>query len=299
VSEAPQLPAIRLADLRAALEAAGAPPRRRHGQHFLQDGNLLAAIVRDAGVVAGDTVLEIGPGPGLLTRHLLATGARVVAVEIDPRVRVAAGMLIEPHLAERLEWQEADALSGPKTLSPRLREVLPRCTRVVANLPYNIAATLVVGLLREPSAPESQVVMVQREVGERLLAAPGSRDYGALSVLTALSATGQVLRSVPPAAFWPPPRVQSVVLRLTRRPDRPPEESLRALEAFLALAFHGRRKILLNSVASAAGLTAAEVARRLGLDEQEKRRAEAFTSLQLFDLAQAWASTAPSGLNRS
>jgi len=294
------LPAVRMADLRAALEAAGAPPRRRHGQHFLQDANLLAAIVRDAEVTPQDTVLEIGPGPGLLTRELLATGARVLAVEIDTRVRQVAGALIEPELAERLQWIEADALAGSRELSPELLAVLPRCTRVVANLPYNIAVTLVVNLLREPTAPERLVVMVQREVGERLLAGPGSKAYGSLSVITGLLATGRILRRVPPTAFWPPPKVQSVVVGLDRRADRPSEPELKELDAFLAGAFHSRRKIMLNSLAGHAGCTASEVARRLGLDENsEKRRAEACLPVQLFRLAHAWAITAPSGLNRS
>jgi len=171
---------------------------------------------------------------------------------------------------------------------------------VVANLPYNIAATLLVHLLREPIAPERMAVMVQKEVGERLLAGPGGRDYGSLSAVTGLLATGRILRRVPASAFWPPPKVQSVVIGLTRRVDRPAEPAMKELEAFLAGAFHSRRKILLNSLAGHAGCTAAEVARRLGLDENmEKRRAEAFAPVQLLDLAHAWASTAPSGLNRS
>ncbi len=294
------LPSVRLADLRAALESAGAPPRRRHGQHFLHDGSLLAAIVRDGEVTAADTVLEIGPGPGLLTRELLATGARVVAVEIDPRIRQVAYTLIEPELQRRLDWVESDALSGTRELSPGLRAVLPRCTRLVANLPYNIAAPLVVNLLREPTAPGQMAVMVQREVGERLLAGPGGRDYGSLSVITGLLASGKTLRRVPPGAFWPPPRVQSVVIGLTRRGDLPSEPALQDLERFLAGAFHSRRKILLNSLAAHFGCTATEVARRLGLDENlEKRRAEVFAPVQLQALAHAWASTAPSGLNRS
>jgi 16S rRNA (adenine1518-N6/adenine1519-N6)-dimethyltransferase len=142
--------------------------------------------------------------------------------------------------------------------------------------------------------------MVQREVGDRLLAGPGSRDYGSLSVVTGLLATGKVLRRVAPTAFWPPPKVQSTVIGLTRRSDRPSETALRELDSFLAGAFHGRRKMLLNSLAGHFEVTPPEAARRLGLDENvEKRRAEAFAPVQLLDLAHAWASTAPSGLNRS
>jgi 16S rRNA (adenine1518-N6/adenine1519-N6)-dimethyltransferase len=280
------LPAIPLAMLRAVVEGADAPPRRRHGQHYLQDANLLAAIVRDAGVGAGDVVLEIGPGPGLLTRHLLAAGAAVRAVEIDPRLKAVAERLIEAPLWPALRWVEGDALDGPRALSPGLREQLPGCTHVVSNLPYNVAAPL--------------IVMIQAEMGERLLAAPGGRDYGGLSVVLGLCAEARVLRRVPPAAFWPQPNVDSVVIELHRRADRPTAEALGELHEFLGLAFQARRKTLPNSVAQASGVPVAEVCRRLGLDEKvRKLRAEAFSPVQFAALAHTWASYASSGRKRS
>ena len=292
------LPPIPLARLRAAVESAGAPPRKRHGQHYLQDANLLAAIVRDAEVGPRDVVLEIGPGPGLLTRHLLAAGAEVRAVEIDARVRVAADQLVEAELRPRLRWTEADALDGPQALSAPLRALLPGCTCVVSNLPYNIAAPLIVLLLEEPAAPDRLVCLIQAEMGARLLAPSGGRDYGSLSVVRELCATGRVLRRVPPGAFWPVPRVDSVVVELRRRPDRPAAADLLALHAFLALAFHARRKTLPNSVAGASGVPVAEVCRRLALPENlEKRRAEALPPVQLLALAQNWASNAPGERN--
>jgi len=285
---------IPLARLRAAVEAAGAPPRKRHGQHFLQDNNLLATIAREAEIGRDDTVLEIGPGPGLLTRHLLATGAAVVAIEIDPRVRLAAQELIEPELCRRLRWIEGDALAGARALSPDVDVVLARCTRVVSNLPYNVGAQLVVLLLTHPRCPERLVFLLQREVGERLLAAPGTRDYGPLSVFTALCSRARLLRRVPGSAFWPAPRVESVLVRLERRPDRPEPAVLQELEAFLRPAFKSRRKTLLNSLAEAEGLSPRQAAARLALPEnQEKERAEAYSPVQLRDLAHAWASTAP------
>jgi 16S rRNA (adenine1518-N6/adenine1519-N6)-dimethyltransferase len=141
--------------------------------------------------------------------------------------------------------------------------------------------------------------MVQREVGERMLAGSGSRDFGSLSALSALCAEGRLLRRVPPAAFWPRPHVESVVVRLDRRSDRPQGEALQRLQVFLEAAFHARRKTLVNSVALASGRTAAEVAEILGLAEKtEKRRAEAFEPLQLSDLAQRWGH-ATSGHKRS
>ena len=294
------LPAIPLATLRAVVEGAGAPPRRRHGQHYLQDANLLAAIVRDAGVAPGDVVLEIGPGPGLLTRHLLAAGAEVRAVEIDPRLKSVAERLIEAPLWPALRWVEGDALEGPRALSPRLREQLPGCTHVVSNLPYNVAAPLIVLLLEEPAAPDQMVVMIQAEMGERLLAAPGGRDYGNLSVVLGLCAEARVLRRVPPAAFWPQPNVDSVVIELRRQVDRPAAEALRELHEFLGLAFQARRKTLPNSVAQASGVPVAEVCHRLGLDEKvRKLRAEAFSPVQFAALAHTWASYASSGRKRS
>lgn len=294
------LPAIPLATLRAVVEGADAPPRRRHGQHYLQDANLLAAIVRDAGVGPGDVVLEIGPGPGLLTRHLLAAGAAVRAVEIDPRLRSVAERLIEATLWPALRWVEGDALDGPRALSPGLREQLPGCTHVVSNLPYNVAAPLIVLLLEEPAAPDRLVVMIQAEMAERLLAEPGGREYGSLSVLLSLCAQARVLRRVPPAAFWPAPKVDSVVIELRRRPDRPTAGALEAIHDFVGLAFRARRKTLPNSVAQAAGVPVAEVCRRLGLDEKvRKLRAEAFSPVQFAALAHEWASYASSGRKRS
>jgi 16S rRNA (adenine1518-N6/adenine1519-N6)-dimethyltransferase len=279
--------------LRAAVLAAGAPPRKRHGQHFLQDANLLAALVRDADVGPRDVVLEIGPGPGLLTRHLLATGARVRAVEIDERIRAAAERLIEPALRPGLTWVGADALAGSQALSPELLALLPGCTRVVSNLPYNVAAPLIVLLLEEPRAPDRLLFMIQAEMGRRLLAGPGSRDYGSLSVVTGLCAEGRVVRRVPPEAFWPVPRVASVVIELRRRAARPPLQALLALHAFLSLAFQARRKTLSNSVAQAAGLPVDQVCNRLGLPENLRRsRAEAFSPVQLLQLALAWACNA-------
>lgn len=294
-----ELPALPLRTLRAALEGAGAPPRRRHGQHFLLDDNLLAAMVRDAEVGPQDVVLEIGPGPGLLTRHLLATGARVRAVEIDVRVEQAARRLVEADLQERLSWTAGDALDGPQRLSPALRAQVPGCTRVVANLPYNVSAPLIILLLSEPAAPDRLVVMVQAEMGQRLLARPGSRNYGGLSVACALLTEGRVTRKVPPEAFWPVPKVASVVLDLRRRPDRPSPDELAALHAFLGLAFHARRKTLCNSVAERSGLPAAEVARVLRLPENlQKARAEAFSPLQFRALAHEWAANAPGERHR-
>lgn len=294
-----RLPPLPRWALRAALEAAGAPPRRRHGQHFLVDDNLLAALVREAEVGPEDVVLEVGPGPGLLTRHLLATGARVRAVEIDARVEGAARRLVEAELQPRLHWTSADALDGPQRLSRPLLDLLPGSTRVVSNLPYNVAAPLIALLLAEGSAPDHLMVMVQAEMAQRLLAGPGSRNYGGLSVSCALLAEGRVTRRVPPEAFWPVPKVASAIISLHRRPDRPAADEMRALHDFLARAFHARRKTLCNSVGERSGLPAGQVAQLLELDEIfQKLRAEAFSPLQFRALARTWAAHAPGERHR-
>ncbi len=292
--DAPEpLPPIPLARLRAVLAAQGAAPRKRHGQHFLHDTNLLAAIVRDGTVGADDTVLEVGPGPGLLTRHLLATGARVLAVEIDPAMTAVAAQLVEPRLSERLTWFESDAMAGGRRLSQATEEALGRCTKFVANLPYQISGPLLGGLLVRKAGPDPIVAMVQREMAERLLGSPGQKSWGPLGVLAALGARGAIRRRVPPGAFWPVPKVDSAVVVLERRADQPGPEDLDRLQAFLPLAFHTRRKTLVNSVAAATGLKSGEVTERLGKQENvEKLRAEAFDELELLDLARHWASHA-------
>jgi len=288
---------VRLAQLRSLLEAAGAPPRRRHGQHFLLDDNLLGAIVREAGVGPQSTVLEIGPGPGLLTRHLLARGARVIAVEIDPRVEAVARQLIDGDAQARLEWHCGDALAGTRRFSDLVNEALPRCTHSVSNLPYNVAAPLLAGLLVAERGPAVIAGLVQAEQAARFLAGPGTRDYGPLAVLAGLCSTARAGRRVPPEAFWPRPRVDSVVLQLERRADRPDPESLAALADFLPRAFRSRRKRLFSSLASGPEGVPVGWAERLQAEGQDlqklqKIRAEALTPVELLALARTWASHA-------
>ena len=281
-----------LARLQAALAAAGAAPRKRHGQHFLWRDEHLAPIVARAGVGPDDTVLEVGPGPGLLTRHLLATGARVIAVEIDPAMRRVADQLLE---GGDLEWIETDVLDGTRRLSAPTAERIGECTHLVANLPYNVSAPLIALVLAADPGPSTLVVTVQREVGDRLLSGPGTADYGPLSVQVALRARGEMVRPLAPGCFWPAPRVQSAVVAL-ERVETGAMTIPEGFDAFLAGCFHNRRKTLANSLSTATGLDVATVIARLGLDKnQEKVRAEALSRVGLCALATRWADHALGG----
>jgi 16S rRNA (adenine1518-N6/adenine1519-N6)-dimethyltransferase len=222
------------------LERHGRRPRKSLGQHFLADPNIVDRIVRLAGVGPDDRVVEIGAGTGTLTRALAATGSRVVAYEIDaslePLLREAVAGLgsVEVRIADALEVDLAAELAdGPWTL--------------VANLPYNVGTPLLLDLLRDVVAITRFVVMVQREVADRLTALPGSKQYGIPSVVAGLYANVQFGFRVPPQVFVPPPDVESGVVILERR--RPPPEAPSA-EALAQAAFRQRRKMIRRSLAT-------------------------------------------------
>ena len=204
-----------LPPLREVIKQHDLRARKSLGQNFLLDLNLTARIARAAGPLEGVTVVEVGPGPGGLTRALLATGARrVVAIERDARA-IAALADIAKRYPGRLEVVEADAL----TFDPRSR-LESGSARIVANLPYNIATALLVGwLTAEPWPPwfDRLVLMFQREVAERITAAPGSKKYGRLSVLAGWRTEARILFDVAPSAFVPPPKVTSSLVELVPR----------------------------------------------------------------------------------
>jgi len=220
------------------------------GQHFLLDLNLTARIARAAGPLAGLVVVEVGPGPGGLTRALLAHGAaQIIAIERDAR---ALGALAEIAACEpqRLLVVPGDAL----TFDPRpLLGGQP--ARIVANLPYNIATALLVGWLTvEPWPPwyDRLVLMFQREVAERIVAPPGSKTYGRLSVLAGWRAQARILFDIAPTAFVPPPKVVSSLVELIPR-AKPLACDRSALERVTAAAFGQRRKMLRQSLRSLGG----------------------------------------------
>ncbi len=236
-----------LPPLREVIRRHGLSAKKSLGQNFLLDLNLAGRIARAAGPLDGVAVLEVGPGPGGLTRALLAHGAlRVVAIERDERA-IAALQEIAAHYPGRLEIVAADALA----YDPR-RHFDGGHVRIVANLPYNIATALLVSwLATEPWPPwyDTAVLMFQREVAERLVAEPHTKAYGRLSVLTQWRCEARILFDVHPSAFVPPPAVTSSLVRL--RPLQAPLPCNReVLERVTRAAFGQRRKMLRQSLRS-------------------------------------------------
>jgi 16S rRNA (adenine1518-N6/adenine1519-N6)-dimethyltransferase len=236
-----------LPPLREVIHRHGLRAKKSLGQNFLLDLNLTARIARAAGPLDGVEVLEIGPGPGGLTRALLAAGARrVIAVERDDRA-IAALAEIAARYPRRLEIIAGDALD----FDPR-RYLAHAPVRVVANLPYNIATALLVSWLTLESWPpwyDRLVLMFQREVAERIVAGPGSRSYGRLSVLAGWRTEARILFDVAGSAFVPPPKVTSSLVSLAPR-AAPLVCEPRALERVTASAFGQRRKMLRQSLKS-------------------------------------------------
>jgi 16S rRNA (adenine1518-N6/adenine1519-N6)-dimethyltransferase len=235
-----------LPPLREIIRRHGLSARKSLGQNFLLDLNLTGRIARAAGPLDGVTVVEIGPGPGGLTRALLAEGApRVIAIERDERA-VAALDEIAGHYPGRLTIVAGDALSFD------VRPMLDGPARVVANLPYNIATALLVSwLTTEPWPPwyDRLTLMFQREVAERIVAGPGSKTYGRLSVLAGWRAEAKILFDIAPSAFVPPPKVTSSLVQLLPR-AAPLPCAVRDLERVTAAAFGQRRKMLRQSLRS-------------------------------------------------
>jgi 16S rRNA (adenine1518-N6/adenine1519-N6)-dimethyltransferase len=236
-----------LPPLRDVIRRHGLAARKSLGQNFLLDLNLTARIARAAGPLDGVTVIEVGPGPGGLTRALLALGARrVVAIERDARCLPALQEIAE-RFAGRLTVVAGDAMRVD--LAPYV-EAAP--VRVVANLPYNVATALLVAWLTlEPWPPwyDALVLTFQREVAQRIVASPGSKSYGRLSVLASWRTRAQILFDIAPRAFVPAPKVTSSVVRLAPRP-LPLACDRRLFERVVAAAFGQRRKMLRQSLKS-------------------------------------------------
>jgi 16S rRNA (adenine1518-N6/adenine1519-N6)-dimethyltransferase len=237
-----------LPPLREVIATHGLAARKALGQNFLLDMNLTGRIARVAGDLAACDVLEVGPGPGGLTRALLAVGARhVVAIEKDARCLPALAE-IAAHWPGRLSVVEGDALA--LTADPSALPLRPP-VRIIANLPYNIGTELLVRWLTPRSWPpfwSSLTLMFQREVAERIVAAPGSGAYGRLSILAQWRCDARIALSLPPEAFTPPPKVRSAVVHLQALAAPRFAADPATLERLTAAAFGQRRKMLRGSL---------------------------------------------------
>ncbi|WP_136707800.1 16S rRNA (adenine(1518)-N(6)/adenine(1519)-N(6))-dimethyltransferase RsmA [Agromyces sp. H66] len=264
VDSAPRL--LGPAEIRDLAELLGVTPTKKLGQNFVHDANTVRRIVQAAGVRAGETVLEIGPGLGSLTLGLLEAGASVIAVEIDRRL---AEQL--PHTVRimqpgtQLTVVHADAL--------RVTELPGEPSRLVANLPYNVSVPVLLHLLEHFPSLTSGIVMVQAEVGHRLAAEPGSKVYGAPSVKAAWYGTWRTAGQVSRMVFWPVPNVDSVLVGFERGVEPGTEAERRATFAIVDAAFQQRRKMLRQSLSAVLGGSAAAasaVLERAGVDPQSR-----------------------------
>jgi 16S rRNA (adenine1518-N6/adenine1519-N6)-dimethyltransferase len=248
VSELPAQPSLR------RLKAFGVRPNRELGQNFLIDSNLLDVIARAAELAPDDVVLEVGGGLGVLSEHLAERVAHVHVVEVDRGLEPPLRDALDPHPNTTLHLADAVRLD--------LGALDPAPTKVVANLPYGVAATVILRSIEELPGVTTWVAMVQREVGERLAAQPSTSAYGAPSVLAQLACDVRVLRPVSRRVFFPVPNVDSVLVGLRRHGPAPPPE----LRALVQQGFAHRRKALPRSLALASGDPAARERARAALE---------------------------------
>jgi len=253
------------------------------GQHFLFDPALLRRVATAGGGVEGKTVIEVGPGPGGLTRALLDSGvAKLVAIELDDRF--AEGLLLWPEARTgRLHVHKGDArTANPAQLVKDAGGELP--AMIVANLPYNVGTPLLVEWLKAGDWRGTMVLMFQKEVALRICAAPDEDHYGRLAVLAQAASRPRIAMVIPPGAFRPPPKVDSAVVVLEPLPPGEAYDDLDALEAVTAAAFGQRRKMLRAALKSLTG--AVEALEIAGIDPT--RRAETLTQAEFRRLATAW-----------
>ncbi|MDR3511340.1 MAG: 16S rRNA (adenine(1518)-N(6)/adenine(1519)-N(6))-dimethyltransferase RsmA [Caulobacteraceae bacterium] len=283
-----------LPPLREALEAHGLFAKKSFGQHFLLDLNVTRKIARLAGPLEDRAVLEVGPGPGGLTRALLEAGGRVVAIEKDPRFLPLLDALAEAAQG-RLTVINADALaSDDAALLAAHAPGLP--CRVVSNLPYNVGTVLLIKWLLGPLRPEAMALMFQKEVAQRICAGVREEAYGRLAVIAQAVCRARMVMDLPARAFTPPPKVDSAVVLLEPLAERPTDAVLAALEKVTAAAFGQRRKMLRSSLKPVGGEALCAAA---GVDPQA--RAEEIPVAGFLALAACVSATAsrPAGSGRS
>jgi len=265
-----------LTPLKEVVGRFGLDARKALGQHFLLDETVCARIARLPGDLTGRQVLEVGPGPGGLTRALLATPlAHLTAVELDERAMAALAEVKAAH-PDRFTVLRQDAMKFDGTALPAPRQV-------VANLPYNVGTPLLIGWLRQAGSWERMTLMFQEEVALRIVAPPRTEHYGRLAVLAQWVAHCAIGLRLPPGAFRPPPKVHSAVVVVTPHSEQPDPELFRAMERVTAAAFGQRRKMLRGSLKSLGGAEA--LLAQCGIAGE--RRAEELTVAEFDSLAKA------------
>jgi len=267
------LTAQTLSEMRSLLQRHGLRPRTSLGQHFLADPNVTRRVVTTAHVEPGDLVLEVGPGTGTLTRQLVAAGAEVTAIEIDEQLK--------PVLEETMAGLQVNLLFLDAATQDYLTLLGEGPWKVVANLPYQVGTQLVLDWLRQVPSITEMTVMVQLEVAQRMSAPPGSRSYGLPSVVAALHADLKIAFRVPPQVFYPPPKVDSAVLRIIRK--NAAAGAARAIE--LAAAGFGQRRKMLRGSLSTILPNAEEYLMSAGIDPT--KRAEDLSPADYLRLAEA------------
>jgi 16S rRNA (adenine1518-N6/adenine1519-N6)-dimethyltransferase len=257
--------------LRAELEAVRFRPSRRLGQNFLLDENMLRAIVRDARLPHDARVIEVGAGCGFLTFHLARSGARVTAFEIDDRLLAVAQRWLAQ---EPIRWVECDVLAGKHALHAELEDAIPASEpwHLVSNLPYGISAPLLALLAQHRSPPRSMTVLVQREVAERIVARPGTADWGPLSIRVQLGYACALVRKLAPSLFWPKPEVESALVRMDLRAGALARDERESLDRLVTRLFQRRRQAIARVLAELGwGRERAEtVLAELGIDARAR-----------------------------
>ncbi|HVF38290.1 MAG TPA: 16S rRNA (adenine(1518)-N(6)/adenine(1519)-N(6))-dimethyltransferase RsmA [Gemmatimonadaceae bacterium] len=256
------------------------PVLKRFGQHFLHDSDVLGAIANAVDPMPGETIIEIGPGRGALTNLIVGKSERFIAVEID---RALAAQLAEKYGGNpRVQIVEADVLETD------LPDLAAGPFVVVGNVPYYITTPILFHVLKPPF-PRHAVFLVQREVADRIAAAPGSRAYGALSVNVQAISDAEIIRRVPPSAFKPAPKVDSAVIRITPRPEGLiVAEEVRAFRIFVQAAFGMRRKQILNVLRAIRNISSADAANAIeGINVDPAARPETMTPSEFVQLMRA------------
>ncbi|MDI6760962.1 MAG: 16S rRNA (adenine(1518)-N(6)/adenine(1519)-N(6))-dimethyltransferase RsmA [Candidatus Brocadiaceae bacterium] len=288
--------------LKTLLMERGLRPRKHLGQNFLVDQNLLRVIVEEAAVGDRDIILEVGSGTGLLTKHLAERAHRVLAVEIDPRLYGLTMELLQGYT--NVHFLNKDVLKTKTTIDPEIEAVIlqwlneEKCRgtlqraptiKVVSNLPYSISTPFIIAILTGGLPVECMVLTLQRDIVDRLLAYPGTKEYGVLSVIAQLFSDVELLRQLPPEVFWPVPQVESAIVRMTVRRERAFERipDLSLFNRLVMCVFQSRRKTLINSLLklglpSLSKEAAMDVLKGLGLEPRIRGEAldpEGFTAL--------------------